>query len=726
MRIFNMAFLFSAVCCLSACADGRDQKQIDNGNNEAGAPPILHSQLTYPETETVDQVDVLHGVEVHDPYRWLEQDIRQSEQVAEWVAAQNKIATKYLSALPRRDIFRQEMENLYNHEKFGLPVKRGERVFYQYNDGLQNQFVLYVQDGSAEPRVLIDPNEWSDDDATALAGYWPSETGKYVAYAIQEGGSDWRNIRVMNVDSGEILNDEIKWVKFSEASWDPEENGFYYSRFPEPEDEDAYLGENYNQAVYFHALGSDAEQDTLIYSRPEQPEQSMYPYISENGRYLIIWVYIGTGQQNEIEIIDLKTENREPRRIVSGFKARYVYIGSIDDSFYFLSNDEAPNGEIVAISRTGERQRIVPQQSAALTIANIVGGKIIAHYVEDAKSAVRIFSVEGEALAQLEMPGHGAARYFYGRAKDDASYYQYSSFDTPRTIYKIDMNTLEQEIFKKPEISFDPDDYVIKQVFYNSKDGVRVPMFIVHRKDLDLSQGAPTMLTGYGGFNASILPYFLFRNAVWLNHGGVFALANLRGGGEYGKEWYDAGKGLKKQNVFDDFIAAAEYLNTEGYSSNDKLAIYGGSNGGLLVGAVLNQRPELFAAAVPAVGVMDMVRFSKFTAGRYWTGDYGDPEKEEDFKNLYAYSPYHNIRSDVAYPPVLATTADTDDRVVPGHSFKYIARLQASDSQGGPHLIRIETRAGHGRGKPVDKALDEAADVLAFMAYHSGMTRPPN
>ncbi len=673
--------------------------------------------------KTVPQTDNYHGVDVADPYRWLEDDVRESEDVAAWVAEQNKVSFEYLKGLPGRDAIEQRLKTLWDYEKFLLPVKRSERYFFRRNNGLQNQYVLYVQDGlDGEARVLIDPNGWSEDGATALGGYQPSPDGTLVAYTIQDGGSDWRTVKVADVETGETLSDSIEWMKFSGLCWAKDGSGFYYSRYPEPEEGAEFQSLNHNQAVYFHKIGEAQSQDRLVYERPDHPEHGFNAEVSDEGDQLIVTVWKGTDEKYEVVLLDMTEEGAEPINLVTGFAHDYSYIATAGGRHFFRTDDDAPKGRIVATPLTSAQwTEIVPEQEGVLAGVNIVGGQIIVDYMEDVKSAVRRYDLNGGALGEVALPGLGSAGGFGGNPDDMETFYIFESFNQPGTIYRLDLASGEQSVFKQAETPFDPSGYEVRQEFYESKDGTRIPMFIMHRKGLDLSDGAPTLLYGYGGFNVSLTPSFSITRLAWAEMGGVYAVANLRGGGEYGKAWHDAGRLLKKQNVFDDFIAAGEYLISEGVTTKDKLAILGGSNGGLLVGAVVNQRPDLFAAALPAVGVMDMLRFNQFTAGRFWVDDYGDPANEDDFNNLYAYSPYHNIRDGEHYPAILITTADTDDRVVPGHSFKYAAALQATDIGPEPHLIRIETRAGHGSGKPTDKVIEEYADMWAFAAKHAGL-----
>jgi len=685
--------------------------------------------IEYPKTERVDLVESQFGIPVADPYRWLENDVRTDSRVHDWVTAENAVTEAYLDQLPGRAFFRKRIKQIFDFERFGVPEKKGGRYFYSKNNGLQNQAVLYVRDTlDAAPRLLIDPNSWSKDGATALAEWVASEDGRKLLYSVQDGGTDWRTLKVLDVDTRRALDDEVKWVKYSGLAWAKDGSGFYYSRFPEPESSDQFQSLNENHAIYFHRLGTQQGADTLIFAEPDRPKLNNSAEVSDDGRWLIVSGSQGTDEAYDITLIDLTRPGATPLRFVTGLKDNWHYLGNRGDIFYWSTNRGAPRLRIVAtdIRRpVGDLREIVPEDTATLDGASIVGDRLIASYMVDAKTEIRTFDLDGKPKGIVALPGIGTAAGFDGDPGDPETFFAFTSFNYPTTIFRYDSATGATEIFAQPKVAFDPSEIAVEQRFYASKDGTRIPIFLVHRKDRPLTAAAPTLLYGYGGFNVSLTPAFSVTQLAWVEQGGVFALANLRGGGEYGKAWHDAGRLANKQNVFDDFIAAAEYLIAQGITTNDQLAINGGSNGGLLVGAVVNQRPDLFAAALPAVGVMDMLRFDRFTAGRYWVDDYGYPSKEADFRRLYAYSPYHNIRSGADYPAILVTTADTDDRVVPGHSFKYAAALQAADIGDRPHLIRIETRAGHGSGKPTDKIIEEYADMWAFIAQWTGMALPP-
>ncbi|NMW31752.1 S9 family peptidase [Altererythrobacter sp. RZ02] len=680
----------------------------------------------YPVSETGDVVETIFGNEVADPYRWLEEDVRNSAKVADWVKAQSELAADYLAALPGREAYEARIKELYNYERFGIPVEKGGNYFYSRNDGLQNQSVLYVRDGlDGEPRVLIDPNKWAEDGATALAGWVPTEDGSKLLYGIQDGGSDWRTARVLDVATGEVLEDKVEWIKFSALEWAKDGSGFYYSRFPVTEEGETFQALNTNQKVYFHKLGTPQSDDVVVFETADRPELNNVGVVSNDGAYLITYSSSGTDDRYEVSLIDLAGEDRTPRVIIPGFESNFSYIGNKGPRFFFVTNENAPLQKVVAIDITSDdlaREVIIPERETKLDGVSMVGGKLVAEYLVDAKSEVSVHALDGSEIRTVALPGIGSAGGFGGDADDREVFYSFSSFNQPTAIYKYDLESGESSVWERPEVAFNPKDYTVEQKFYTSKDGTRVPMFLVRRADIAASgEAVPTLLYGYGGFNISLTPGFNPSRIAWLDAGGAYVLANIRGGGEYGKAWHDGGRRENKQNVFDDFIAAGEYLKANGITTPDGLAIEGGSNGGLLVGAVTNQRPDLVDAAHPAVGVMDMLRFDRFTAGRYWVDDYGYPSKEADFNLLLSYSPYHNVQDGTDYPAILVTTADTDDRVVPGHSFKYTAALQAADIGDKPHLIRIETRAGHGSGKPTDKAIEEAADVGAFLAYHTGL-----
>jgi prolyl oligopeptidase len=681
-------------------------------------------KLTYPETRRVDVVEEQFGVKVADPYRWLENDVRNDPEVAAWVEAQNKVTDAYLATLPGRDFFRRRIEQLFDYERFGVPQKKGGRYFYAHNSGLQNQAVLFVRESpDGEGRVLIDPNGWSQDGATALSEWAPSEDGKLLLYAVQDGGTDWRVARVLDVATGKETGDTVHGMKFGlAAAWAKDGSGFYYSRYPDVAEDARFQALNENHRIYFHRLGAHESEDRLVFATPEAPRWSHYPQITDDGRWMVITTTEGTDDRYRTTLIDLSDADMTPRTLIAALENAWSLAGNQGTRFFWSTNKDAPRMRIVTMDVADaelEPVELVPEDEATLEGASIVGGVLMASYLVDARTEVRRYRLDGTPLGAVDLPGLGTAAGFGGDQDDPETFFAFASFNEPTTIYRYDMATGETAPWARPKLLFDPGDYRVEQRFYASKDGTKVPMFIVRGKTT--TGPAPTLLYAYGGFGISLTPAFAASRVAWMEQGGVLAVANIRGGGEYGKAWHDGGRLANKQNSFDDFIAAGEFLIREGITGKDQLAIQGGSNGGLLVGAVVNQRPDLFAAALPAVGVMDMLRFDRWTAGRYWVDDYGYPAKEADFRTLWAYSPYHNIRSGVAYPAVLATTADTDDRVVPGHTFKYAAAIQAADIGDKPHLVRIETRAGHGAGKPTDKIIEEAADLWAFAATWTGL-----
>jgi prolyl oligopeptidase len=687
------------------------------------------TNLVYPETKTVDQVDDFHGTKVDDPYRWLEDDVRESEDVAAWVEAENKLTFDYLKKIPGRDRIEKRITELWNYEKIGAPSKEGGRYYFSRNDGLQNQNVLYVQETlAAEPRILIDPNTWSKDGTVALAGTQCSDDGKYCAYGIQDGGSDWRTWKILEVESGKLLDDELKWIKFSSVSWTPDSKGFFYSRYNEPKEGAEFQSLNLNQKVFYHRVATAQADDELIYERPDEPEWGFGADVSEDGKYLVLTIWKGTDDRYRVVVKDLKTPDAKPFMLIDNFDYMYTFLGNDDDTLIFQTDLDAPLGRVIAIDlkkpEMDNWKEVVAETKNALTAASIVGEKIVGRYLKDARTQVLWYDMAGQFIREVDFPGIGTASGFGGKRDHKETFYSFSSFATPPSTYRYDIETGESTLLRRADVKFKPDDYETKQIFYTSKDGTRVPMFICHRKGVELNGNNPTLLYGYGGFNISLPPGFSVSRLAWMEMGGVFALANLRGGGEYGKTWHKAGTKLTKQNVFDDFIAAAEWLIENKYTTPKKLAIQGGSNGGLLVGACMTQRPDLYGACLPAVGVMDMLRFHQFTAGRFWVDDYGCADNPEEFKALVAYSPYHNLKGGTQYPATLITTADTDDRVVPGHSFKFAAQLQACQSGTAPTLIRIETRAGHGAGKPTSKVIEEVADQWAFLSQSLSFAIP--
>jgi prolyl oligopeptidase len=681
------------------------------------------AELEYPVTKRVDHTDTYHGTVVADPYRWLEDDVRESKDVAKWVEKQNEVTFAYLESLPERQAIEDRLTALWDYEKYSAPSKRGGRYYFSKNDGLQNQSVLYVQKTlDDEPEVLIDPNEWSDDGTVALGGIAFSDDGRYAAYGVSEAGSDWYTWRVMEIETRRVLDEEIRWVKYSGAEWAADSSGFYYGRFDEPQDGEEFQSLTYNQKVYFHRIGTPQSEDVLIYERPDEPEWGFGIDATEDGRYLVLTVWKGTDDRYRILYKDLDSDEGFVD-LIDTFEYDYSIVGSEGSRFFFVTSNAAPKKRLIAIDVTKPEPahwtELIPEQDEPLRGVSLVGESFITQYLKDAKTEIIVHDMTGKRVREVELPGIGSAGGFSGKREDMETFYSFSSFATPPSIYRYDIATGESTLMRRAEVDCDPSGYIVTQVFYTSKDGTRVPMFITHKKGIELDGTNPTLLYGYGGFNIPMTPGFSISRLAWMERGGVFAVANLRGGGEYGEDWHKAGTKLQKQNVFDDFISAAEFLIANKYCSSDTLAIQGGSNGGLLVGAVMTQRPDLFAACLPAVGVMDMLRFHQFTAGRFWVDDYGSADDPDEFEAIYQYSPYHNLKEGVAYPATLITTADTDDRVVPGHSFKFAAMLQSQHAGEAPVLIRIETRAGHGAGKPTAKLIEEAADQIAFAWAHT-------
>ncbi|MGB7058717.1 MAG: prolyl oligopeptidase family serine peptidase [Geitlerinemataceae cyanobacterium] len=677
--------------------------------------------FSYPETRKIDRVDEYHGVTVADPYRWLEDP--DSDETKAWVDAQNRVTFGYLEQIPQRDRLKERITQLWNYEKYSTPFKEGNRYFYFKNDGLQNQSVLYVLPSlDGEPRVLLDPNTLSEDGTVALSSYAISEDGNFLAYGLSSSGSDWQEWKVRDIETGEDLADRLQWIKFSGASWTHDNRGFFYSRYDEPNESTQYEDINYFQKLYYHRLGTEQSEDLLIYDRPDEKEWGFRGFVTEDGNYLIISVWKGTEPKNLLFYKDLTTSDSPVLELISEFEAEYSFIDNEGSVFWFRTDLDAPRGRLIAIdTETGEPTEIIPQTDDVLEGVGVLNNQFITSYLKDARSQVKIFHLDGSFVREVNLPGIGSVGGFGGKRHDTETFYSFTGFTAPRTIYRYDFTTGESTVFRQPNVDFDPTEYTTQQIFYTSKDGTRVPMFITHKKELELNGKNPTYLYGYGGFNISLTPSFSVGQLVWMELGGVLAIPNLRGGGEYGEAWHQAGTKLKKQNVFDDFIAAAEWLIANGYTNAGQLAIGGGSNGGLLVGACMTQRPDLFAAALPAVGVLDMLRFHKFTIGWAWCSDYGSPDNPEEFNALYAYSPLHNLKPGTAYPATMITTADHDDRVVPAHSFKFAAALQAADGGQNPLLIRIETKAGHGAGKPTAKVIEEIADKWGFLVKVLGM-----
>jgi prolyl oligopeptidase len=683
--------------------------------------------LAYPKAHKGDVVDTYHGVKVPDPYRWLEDP--DSPPSRAWIEAENKVTFGYLEQIPERARIEKRLTELWDYEKYGLPWKEGGRYFFEKNDGLQNQDVLYTLDSLGDtPRVLIDPNKWSEDGTIALGVTEVSDDGKLMAYSRSDAGSDWQEWHVLDIETGKLLPDHLKWTKFSGASWTKDGKGFYYSRYDAPKEGAELQAENKFNKLFYHVLGTPQSADKLVYERKDQPEWGFSGRVTDDGRYLIIFVRHGTRRTNMVLYQDLQAKDGKIVELIDKFEAQYSMIDNDGPVFWFRTDKDAPRGRVIAIDtrkpEPANWKEIVPEGKATLRSVNVVADTFICSYLEDAHSRIKMFDINGRFVRDVELPGMGSAYGFGGERDETETFYAYSSFVDPGTIYRYDMTTGTSEIFRRPKVDFNPDDFATRQVFYRSKDGTRIPMFISYKKPLAMNGNNPTLLYGYGGFNIPITPGFRVSRLVWMEMGGLFVVANIRGGGEYGKAWHESGMKLTKQNCFDDFIAAAEWLIANKYTSTPKLAIQGGSNGGLLVGACMTQRPDLFGACLPAVGVLDMLRFNKFTIGYAWVSDYGspdDPEKPEEFKALRAYSPLHNLKPGTAYPATLITTADHDDRVVPAHSFKFAAALQEAHSGHAPVMIRIETRAGHGGGKPTKMRIEETADVYGFLVRELGM-----
>jgi prolyl oligopeptidase len=687
-----------------------------------------NDSFKYPQTRTVDQVDTFHGVKVPDPYRWLEADVRESDEVAAWVKAQNDITRAYLDAIPERTEIEQRLTKIWNYERFSVPNHTAGKYFYMKNDGLQNQSVLYVADDyKSAGKVLIDPNLWSKDGTVSLGSLDESDDAKYLAYGRQEAGSDWSTIYVMEVDSGKQLDDELKWVRWGNVVWNAEATGFYYVRYPEPEEGEQHQALAVNPAIYYHELGSPQAEDVLVYKRPDEPTWSFWLSRSDDNRFLVLSISRSTDPQNQVLIRKVGAAlDGEFEPLIADFENQFWFLGNLADKLYFLTDHEAPTKRIVAmdVDQPGRQHlaEIVPATEATLDGAWLLKDRIVGNYLKDVVSLVKTFDVTGRPAGEVELPGIGSADGFGGRQTDTETFFSFTSYTTPASIYRLDLTDDATEAVRQPEVAFDSGDYESQLHFYKSKDGTRIPIIVSHRKGLKLDGMNPTLLYAYGGFNISITPSFSPAMATWMEMGGIVAVPNLRGGGEYGEEWHLAGKKINKQNVFDDFIAAAEWLIAEKDTSTPKLAIMGGSNGGLLVGAVMTQRPELFGACLPEVGVHDMLRYQNFTAGHFWRDEYGTVDDPADFKAILAYSPYHNVRPGTKYPPTLIVTADTDDRVVPMHSFKFGAALQAAQAGDAPILMRIETRAGHGAATPTSKRIDKAADMWAFLWKNLGMS----
>ncbi len=704
----------------------------------------------YPETRRVDTTDTYHGTKVADPYRWLEADVRESPEVAEWVKKQNEVARAYLDAIPQRPQIERRLTELWNYVRYSPPTEEAGKYFYLKNDGLQDQAVLYVADSyDGEGRVLLDPNKWSQDGTVALADYAPSPDGKLLAYARSDAGSDWQQIFLVDVETGQQRPDQLKWARFSDIAWARSGAGFYYSRYPEPAPGAQFQSVAKDQMLYFHKLGDEQSADALVYRRQDNPDWSFGLTPTDDGQYLVLGIYRSTDPQNQVLVRETSAAaDAKWTELVADFENEFSFVGNDGSKLYFITDLAAPTKRIVTmdVAKPGRENvaEIVPTGTGTIDFASILAGRLIVQSLVDVLPHVRLFDLQGKQLGEVKLPGIGTVAGFGGNQENTETFYIFTSYNTPTDVYRYDVPANNSQLIRRPEVPFNPDDFVVEQVFYKSKDGTRIPMMLAYKKQAERTERAgssptpdqttptpptshqsqPTLLYGYGGYSITISPSFSADYIAWMELGGVVAVANLRGGGEYGEDWHLGGKNLKKQNVFDDFIAAAEWLIAERRTTSDQLAILGGSNGGLLVGAVMVQRPELFGSCIPIVGVLDMLRFHQFTAGQFWRDEYGSVDDQAEFKNLLGYSPYHNIKDGVQYPATLIMSADTDDRVVPMHSFKFAAALQRAQAGEAPILLRIETRAGHGRGTPVSKLIENAADKWAFLVKNLKMDVP--
>jgi prolyl oligopeptidase len=702
--INKIHFIVIASLILIACKE--------NANKETEA-------LNYPITQKVDQVDNYFGSPVEDPYRWLEDD--NSEETAEWVKQQNELTFSYLSKIPYREEIKKRLSTIWNFPKYGTPFKKGKYYFMYKNDGVQNQSVLYIMDNpNAEAKTLIDPNKFSIDGTSALSNFDVSNDGKYAAFSVSKAGSDWKEYYVMQLPEGKILNDTLRWVKFSGAAWLGD--GFLYTRYDEPKKGSEFSGKNEFAKVYYHKVGTTQNEDILIHQDNKNALHSFYAGTTDDEQYTYMSETVSTSG-NALYVKESKEKNFT--KIADGFTYDYDVIDNIGSALYVHTNDNAPRGRLISIDTKNPAKSswkdIIPHKEEVLESVSICNNKLVAKYMKDVQSRLEVYDLNGNFLHEIKLPGVGIVGSFSCKKNEALAFFSFNTFTSPTAIYQYDIEKNEVSLLKKPEINFDTDAYETKQVFYTSKDGTKVPMFLTYKKGIILDGNNPTLLYGYGGFNISVTPAFSVSKAVFMEQGGIYAIANIRGGGEYGKEWHNAGTQLQKQNVFDDFIAAAEYLIQEKYTSPEKLALEGRSNGGLLIGAVMTQRPDLFKVALPGVGVLDMLRYHKFTIGYAWATDYGTSDEEEHFKNLIKYSPLHNLKEGVSYPATMVTTGDHDDRVVPAHSFKFAATLQEKHKGKNPVLIRIDVNAGHGAGKPTSKQIEESADVLAFILYNMGV-----
>ncbi|MDX5481305.1 MAG: prolyl oligopeptidase family serine peptidase [Hymenobacteraceae bacterium] len=721
MRKTTVILLAGGLTAASACTSTQTETTATGMTTETtSAAASAETALDYPETKKVDQVDNYFGTQVADPYRWLE---THTEEVDEWIEEQNEVTFGYLNDIDFRDQIKNRLTEIWNYPKYGAPFKEGGKYYFFKNDGLQNQSVLYVQESlEAEPKVFFDPNKLSSDGTVALTALEFSKDGKYIAYGTSSGGSDWNTYHVMDA-SGKKLDDQLDWVKFSGPSW--YKDGFFYSRYDAPTEGNKLANKNEYHKVYYHKIGTPQSQDQLVYEDKQHPLRNFYGQTTDDERFLILNASEGASGANALYYKDLKDPKSTIKPIIDNFESEYRVVDSFGDKLLVLTNKNAPRYRLVMLDPKKPQEQnwktVVPQSDKVIQGVSSVGSRIIVTYMKDATSQVVVYDQNGKQLNEVQLPTLGTVSGFNGEKEDQEVFFTFTSFTYPPTIYRYDIPNNKVTQFRKTEVNVNTDAFETKQVFYTSKDGTKVPMFIVHKKGLKLDGNNPTYLYAYGGFNISLTPSFSIANMLWLENGGVYAMPNLRGGGEYGEEWHKAGMTPNKQNVFDDFIAAAEYLIDQNYTSSEKLAVAGGSNGGLLVGAFMTQRPELAKVALPAVGVMDMLRFHKFTIGWAWVPEYGSSENEAQFKNLYAFSPLHNIKEGVKYPATMVKTADHDDRVVPAHSFKFISELQDKGAPGNPYLIRVDVRAGHGAGKPTSLLIQEWADTWSFVYKNMGV-----
>tara|TARA_Y100001938_G_scaffold67633_1_gene93862 strand:- start:57 stop:2219 length:2163 start_codon:yes stop_codon:yes gene_type:complete len=697
------------LACTSSYTESTSSVQ---GESQSGGMPKVSD---YPETKTVTQQDNYHGTVVSDPYRWLEEE--KSEEVSAWVESQNTLARPYLAELPSRERYKERLTALWDYEKYSTPYMVNGKLFYSYNDGLQNQYVLYMADGvNGEPEVLIDPNTLSEDGTVSMASTELSPKASFLAYMLSDGGTDWKTIHVRDTSKKSDLTDTIKGIKFSNIAWLPDESGFFYSRYPQ--NEAGKYDDSQTVSIYFHAIGTAQSEDKKVFAFDNKPTWNPYPSVVQDGKTLLISVFEGY-QANGVYAKSLVNDNSELVPVFDKWDGRYDLIGEHDDELFFTSTANAPTGKVIKVDFDGgvkATETVIESTSDTLSSVSLLGEKLFAQYLKDVKGQVSVFDLNGEKIDEIAFTDIGSVSGFYGSKNADTTFYKLTGFTNPGQVFAYDVKSGESSLFKSIDTGVNYDDFETKQIFYTSKDGTKVPMFIVHKKGLKLDGNNKTLLYGYGGFNISLLPRYSVSRMVWVEQGNVLAIANLRGGGEYGQQWHKAGTKLDKQNVFDDFIAAGEYLVESGYTTPEKMGIQGGSNGGLLVGATLTQRPDLFSAALPAVGVLDMLRYHTPSANaRAWSSDYGLSENKDEFEALYAYSPLHNTKPGTCYPATLVTTGDHDDRVVPWHSYKFAAQLQADQSCDNPILLRVETRAGHGAGTPTWMQIEGYADQWAFL-----------